>query len=71
MLREALSDGRPTELVEAEAMALERLDIPYFTALASEVALSAEGSRLIGDYFDAAGEEVVRARFAVGVAGEL
>ena len=65
MLRETLSRETPTPVpavLEAETKALERLDIPYFTASARDGWLAAEGRILIPSYFDSAGEEVVRSR---------
>jgi len=63
LLRDELSSYRPASILAAETKALERLDVPYFSASARETSVFSEGSVLIPAYFARSGAEVVRSRF--------
>ena len=63
LLRDELSSYRPASILAVETKALERLDVPYFSASARDTSVCSEGSVLIPAYFARSGEEVVRLRF--------
>ena len=54
--------GLSAEVLDREAEALSDLNVPYFSAGASEVTLRAEGGVALPDYFHVAGREVVTGR---------
>jgi type 2 lantibiotic biosynthesis protein LanM len=70
MLRGILANQQPAIerlIVEAEAAAIESLNIPYFTAPLGGRSLATSGRLLFPSYFDASGPEITEARLtAIG-----